>query len=38
MLRIIKHNLGVYFMILAYLEFALVGACAKILNDGLLLH
>ena len=32
MLKIIKHNLGVYFMILACLDFALMGACAKILS------
>ena len=36
MLAIIKHNLGVYFMVLACLEFALIGACAKMLSkDGL---
>jgi len=35
MLRIIKHNLGVYFMIIACIDFALVGACAKILSDEL---
>lgn len=33
MLRVIKHHLSVYFMILACLEFALVGACAKVLCD-----
>lgn len=33
MLRVIKHHLSLYFMILACLEFALVGACAKILCD-----
>ncbi|MCW1360382.1 DMT family transporter [Campylobacter sp. US33a] len=32
MLRVIKHNLGIYFMILACLDFALMGACAKILS------
>ncbi|MBM0636828.1 DMT family transporter [Campylobacter sp. VicNov18] len=32
MLKIIKHNLGIYFMILACLDFALMGACAKILS------
>ncbi|TQR33800.1 EamA family transporter [Campylobacter sp. MIT 99-7217] len=35
MLRIIKHNLGVYFMIIACLDFTLVGACAKLLGDEL---
>lgn len=30
---IIKHNLGIYFMLLASFEFALVGACAKILSE-----
>lgn len=35
MLRIIKHNLGIYFMILACLDFALMGACAKILSEEL---
>ncbi len=33
MLRVIKHNLGIYFVILASLDFALVGACAKILSE-----
>lgn len=33
MLAVIRHNLGVYFMVLACLEFALVGACAKILSQ-----
>lgn len=33
MLRVIKHNLSVYFMILACLDFAFMGACAKILSD-----
>ena len=33
MLRVIKHNLGVYFMVLACLDFSLVGACAKLLSD-----
>ena len=33
MLRVIKHNLIVYFMVLASLDFALVGACAKILSS-----
>ena len=32
MLRVVKHNLSVYFMVLACLDFALVGACAKILS------
>lgn len=32
MLKAIKHNLGIYFMILACLDFALMGACAKILS------
>ncbi len=32
MLKIVKHNLGIYFMIIACLDFALVGACAKILS------
>ncbi|RQD68698.1 DMT family transporter [Campylobacter hepaticus] len=32
MLKIIKHNLGIYFMILACLDFAFMGACAKILS------
>lgn len=36
MLRVIKHHLGVYFMVLACLDFAFVGACAKLLSeDGL---
>ncbi|WP_270979472.1 DMT family transporter [Campylobacter helveticus] len=35
MLRVIKHNLGVYFMILACLDFALMSACAKILSEEL---
>ncbi len=36
MLRVVKHNLGIYFIILASLEFALMGACAKVLGaDGL---
>ncbi|NDJ27599.1 EamA family transporter [Campylobacter sp. MIT 12-8780] len=35
MLRVIKHNLGVYFMVIACLDFALVGACAKILSEEL---
>lgn len=33
MLRIIKHHLGVYFMVLACLDFAFVGACAKLLSE-----
>ncbi|TKX32632.1 DMT family transporter [Campylobacter aviculae] len=33
MLRVIKHNLGVYFMLLACLDFTLMGACAKILSQ-----
>ncbi|ENV8235567.1 DMT family transporter [Campylobacter jejuni] len=32
MLKIIKHNLSVYFMILACLDFAIMGACAKVLS------
>ncbi|EHG8502217.1 DMT family transporter [Campylobacter coli] len=32
MLKVIKHNLGIYFMILACLDFTLMGACAKILS------
>ncbi|EAK3550616.1 DMT family transporter [Campylobacter coli] len=32
MLKVIKHNLGIYFMILACLDFALMGVCAKILS------
>lgn len=32
MLRIVKHHLGVYFMVLACLDFAFVGACAKLLS------
>lgn len=35
MLRVIKHNLGIYFMILACLDFSLLGACAKILSKEL---
>ena len=35
MLRVIKRNLGVYFMILACLDFALMSACAKILSEEL---
>lgn len=35
MLKIIKHNLGVYFMILACLDFALMGACVKLLSEEL---
>ncbi len=35
MLRVIKHNLAVYFMVLACLDFALVGACAKLLSEDL---
>ena len=33
MLRVIKHHLGIYFMVLACLDFAFVGACAKILSE-----
>ena len=33
MLRVIKHNLGVYFIVLASLDFAFVGACAKLLSE-----
>lgn len=33
MLRIVRKNLSIYFMIIASVEFALVGACAKILSD-----
>ncbi|MBK1964678.1 EamA family transporter [Campylobacter novaezeelandiae] len=35
MLKIVKHNLGIYFMMLACLDFALMGACAKILSNEL---
>lgn len=35
MLKIIRKNLGVYFMTLACLDFALLGACAKILSENL---
>ena len=35
MLHTIRHNLGVYFMVLACLDFALVGACAKLLSEDL---
>ncbi|MCX2683263.1 DMT family transporter [Campylobacter sp. MIT 21-1685] len=35
MLKIIRQNLGVYFMILASLDFAIIGACAKILSTEL---
>ena len=35
MLKIIKRNLGIYFMILACLDFSLIGACAKILSKEL---
>lgn len=35
MLRIVKKNLGIYFMIIASIEFALVGACVKILSEEL---
>ncbi|TQR60908.1 DMT family transporter [Campylobacter troglodytis] len=35
MLRIIKHNLAVYFMVLACLEFSFVGAFAKLLSEDL---
>ena len=31
----IKHNLGVYFMVLACLDFALVGACVKLIGGDL---
>ena len=33
MLRVIKHHLGIYFMVLACLDFAFVGACAKLLSE-----
>ncbi|MCR6570804.1 DMT family transporter [Campylobacter insulaenigrae] len=33
MLRIIKKNLGIYFMIIASIEFSFVGASAKILSE-----
>lgn len=33
MTAIIKHNLGVYFMVLACLEFAFIGLCAKVLSQ-----
>ena len=35
MLRIIKRNLGIYFTILASLDFAIIGACVKILSEEL---
>ena len=35
MLHIIKRNLGVYFMVLACLDFALVGACVKLIGGDL---
>lgn len=35
MLRMVKHNLGAYFMVLACLDFALVGACVKLINGTL---
>lgn len=35
MLRVVKHNLGVYFMVLACLDFSLIGACAKLLSEDL---
>ncbi|RAX57825.1 EamA family transporter [Helicobacter monodelphidis] len=35
MLKIIKHNLGIYFMILACLDFALLGVCVKLLGEEL---
>ena len=35
MLRVIKHNLGAYFMVLACLDFALIGVCAKLLSKDL---
>ena len=33
LLRVIKHHLGIYFMVLACLDFAFVGACAKLLSE-----
>lgn len=33
MLSVVKHNLGVYFMVLACLDFSLIGVCAKILSS-----
>lgn len=35
MLRVVKHNLGAYFMVLACLDFALIGVCAKLLSKDL---
>ena len=35
MLKLIKHNLGIYFMLIACVYFALTGACAKILSETL---
>lgn len=35
MLKLIKHNLGIYFMLIACVYFALTGACAKILSESL---
>ena len=35
MLKIIKHNLGTYFMLIACVYFALTGACAKLLSQTL---
>ncbi|WP_276883312.1 DMT family transporter [Campylobacter cuniculorum] len=35
MLKIVKRNLGIYFMILACFDFALMGACAKLLSEEL---
>ena len=35
MLRLIKHNLGTYFMLIACVYFALTGACAKLLSQDL---
>ncbi|MGH2267372.1 DMT family transporter [Campylobacter taeniopygiae] len=32
MRKLIRHNLGIYFMLLACLDFTLMGACAKILS------
>lgn len=35
MLKLIKHNLGIYFMLIACVYFALTGACAKLLSQDL---
>ncbi|WP_291952808.1 DMT family transporter, partial [Campylobacter sp.] len=33
MLRLVKKNLSIYFVVIASIEFSLVGACAKILSE-----